>query len=68
MAKKILKRSLALGALMAFVITGSAMAEEPFFVKKVLPAPPFKNFDLGIYNVIFILWENFCKKVFPRIS
>ena len=26
MAKKILKRSLALGALMAFVITGSAMA------------------------------------------
>lgn len=28
MAKKILKRSLALGALMAFVITGSAMAEE----------------------------------------
>ena len=27
MAKKILKRSLALGALMAFVITGSAMAE-----------------------------------------
>lgn len=28
MAKKILKRSLALGALMAFVITGSAVAEE----------------------------------------
>ena len=28
MAKKILKRSLALGALMAFVITGSAMAED----------------------------------------
>ena len=28
MAKKILKRSLALGALMAFVITGSAMAKE----------------------------------------
>ena len=28
MAKKILKRSLALGALMAFVITGSAMAAE----------------------------------------
>ena len=27
MAKKILKRSLALGALMAFVITGSAMAQ-----------------------------------------
>ena len=29
MAKKILKRSLALGALMAFVITGSAMANAP---------------------------------------
>ena len=28
MAKKILKRSLALGALMAFVITGSAMAKD----------------------------------------
>ena len=28
MAKKILKRSLALGALMAFVITGSAMAAQ----------------------------------------
>ena len=28
MAKKILKRSLALGALMAFVITGSAMAAD----------------------------------------
>ena len=28
MSKKILKRSLALGALMAFVITGSAMAAE----------------------------------------
>lgn len=29
MAKKIMKRSLALGALMAFVITGSAMAADP---------------------------------------
>ena len=33
MAKKILKRSLALGALMAFVITGSAMAEEVLISK-----------------------------------
>ena len=30
MSKKMLKRSLALGALMAFVITGSAMAAEPY--------------------------------------
>ena len=33
MSKKMLKRSLALGALMAFVITGSAMAEEPVYSK-----------------------------------
>ncbi len=31
MSKKMMKRSLALGALMAFVITGSAMAEEPVY-------------------------------------
>jgi len=31
MSKKILKRSLALGALMAFVITGSAMAAEAYY-------------------------------------
>ena len=30
MAKKIMKRSLALGALMAFVITGSAMASATY--------------------------------------
>jgi len=33
MSKKMLKRSLALGALMAFVITGSAMAAEPIELK-----------------------------------
>lgn len=33
MSKKMMKRSLALGALMAFVITGSAMAEEPVYSK-----------------------------------
>ena len=32
MSKKMLKRSLALGALMAFVITGSAMAEEEIYI------------------------------------
>ena len=31
MSKKMLRRSLALGALMAFVITGSAMAEDPVY-------------------------------------
>ena len=33
MSKKMMKRSLALGALMAFVITGSAMAAEPIIAK-----------------------------------
>ena len=34
MSKKMLKRSLALGALMAFVITGSAMAAENYILNK----------------------------------
>ena len=33
MSKKMMKRSLALGALMAFVITGSAMAAEPVYTQ-----------------------------------
>ena len=45
MSKKMMKRSLALGALMAFVITGSAMAAE-------------QNFDLNGKDIIFDHVEN----------
>ena len=38
MSKKMLKRSLALGALMAFVITGSAMAREAVDFSKDYPS------------------------------
>ncbi|MBR5486534.1 MAG: hypothetical protein IKV70_01010, partial [Phascolarctobacterium sp.] len=45
MSKKMMKRSLALGALMAFVITGSAMAAE-------------QNFDLNGKDIVFDHVEN----------
>ena len=53
MSKKMLKRSLALGALMAFVITGSAMAEE-FNTKKQISE--FK--EDTTYDVLSITPEN----------
>jgi hypothetical protein len=39
MSKKMMKRSLALGALMAFVITGSALAAE-LNKKDIIEGPP----------------------------
>ena len=51
MAKKILKRSLALGALMAFVITGSAMAADNI-IGNIKIDGVVKNFDnLGRVNI-----------------
>ena len=70
MSKKILKRSLALGALMAFVITGSAWAEEPTHNKYYFPNKMM--FNSGHYypnikeatnenlsNIVFINDENY---------
>lgn len=54
MAKKILKRSLALGVLMAFVITGSAMAAGVINTSNSVAKNQFKNdtFTLGSDSVI----------------
>ena len=50
MAKKILKRSLALGALMAFVITGSAMAADLSFSPEATTKPlEGDNVYVGLY-------------------
>ena len=45
MSKKMLKRSLALGALMAFVITGSAWAEEEIYIGANSNIPVFDKND-----------------------
>ncbi|MBQ9764057.1 MAG: hypothetical protein IJV92_06840, partial [Phascolarctobacterium sp.] len=43
MSKKMLKRSLALGALMAFVITGSAMAAGEPYNKQIITSSDCKE-------------------------
>ena len=49
MSKKILKRSLALGALMAFVITGSAFAAETLTANRTVDGIVYTDFD-GWYD------------------
>ncbi len=59
MSKKILKRSLALGALMAFVITGSAMAAEEIYIASSTVTPVFdKSVAGGIDLTNYVVNEN----------